>query len=81
MKTFSEFLNEEETITVKKATSADRKKGEVYVVHDGKNIVKYNKKWMDGIKRDSAENVAKTNDSWKVASSSFAADKDIKIPG
>lgn len=83
MKTFTEFLTEsEDKISIKKATLADRKKGESYVVYDvnTKNIVQYSSKWMHMLKRETAVAVAKTNDDWKVADGAWASDKGIKIP-
>ena len=74
MKTFTEFLNESDTpvIKVKKATTAMRKKGETYVVHDGDfNIVKFNGKDVVDVQRSSAKEIAATNPNWKVASTAF----------
>jgi len=78
MQTFSEFLAESEGIRVVKATTADRKKGETYVVHDGEKIVTYNKKRLDGLKRASAKEIAATHEGWQVASSLWASDNGIK---
>lgn len=74
MKTFTQFM---ESITIKKATVSDRKKGESYVVHDGSHIVDYDGKRMDGLKRETAKEVAKTDAKWEVASSAFAQDQGI----
>ena len=81
MLSFEEFLIESEnTITIKKATTADRKKGESYVVYDTKSnsIIEYDGKRMHGLKRESAKAVAATKDNWKSASATWAHDNDIK---
>lgn len=81
MLSFEEFLIEsEDKIAIKKATTADRKKGESYVVYDVKtnSIIEYDGKRMHGLKRESAKAVAATKDNWKSASATWAHDKDIK---
>jgi len=64
-------------IRFRKASSLDQAKGEVYCVHDGKNIVTYDKKTANNLKRISAKEIANSNDSWVCTTSSFAHDKGI----
>lgn len=76
-KQLNEVGDKIEDIVIKRATSSDIRKGETYVVHDGKKIVKYKGVPMTRLKRDSAKQVAATNPNWVVASSEFAFDKGI----
>jgi hypothetical protein len=69
-----------EAVSIKKATTADRKKGESYVVYDihAKKIVTFQNTRCAGLKRDSAKEIAATDSNWKVASSEWAHDNDIR---
>lgn len=78
MKSFKEYLNEAK---FKKASGADKAKGESYVVYDtstDKIVVTDDNKRLSGITRESAKSFAKENDNYKVASASWAHDKGIK---
>lgn len=78
MKSFKEYLNE---ATFRKASGADKAKGESYVVYDtttNKIVVTDDNKRLSGITRKSAMDFAKERDTYKVASASWAHDKGIK---
>jgi hypothetical protein len=77
MKTFKEFLVEAK---IKKATGADKAKGESYSVYNTKTnkiVVTDDNKRYSGLKRNSAKELAKENPDYKVASDSWLADKNI----